>query len=191
MIAMNIDKSILREVKLKSGEMLTLRKPCVEDAKNMIDYLNTIGGESDNLLFGKGEFRLNGEQEAEYIRNSLTDENGLMILGIIDGSIVSISTINSLGRKRIAHYSDLSISVKKDYWRKGIGSAVMEELIRFAAENKTIQYISLGVRAENTHAIHLYEKYGFRKVGCHKNYFNINGCYYDEILMDLDLTQRP
>lgn len=33
--------------------------------------------------------------------------------------------------------------------------------------------------------IKLYGKYGFEKIGTHKNFFNIDGNYYDEILMDL------
>lgn len=40
------------------------RKPIKEDAKNMLEYLKQVGGESDNLTFGKEglpftpEFRL-------------------------------------------------------------------------------------------------------------------------------------
>jgi len=67
----------------------------------------------------------------------------------------------------------------------GIGTAVMEELIDFAKNNNTIKTISLGVKASNKKAQHLYEKLGFKEVGVHKNFFNIDGNYYDEILMDL------
>lgn len=31
----------------------------------------------------------------------------------------------------------------------------------------------------------MYEKSGFEKIGKHKDFFNINGDYDDEILMDL------
>jgi len=31
----------------------------------------------------------------------------------------------------------------------------------------------------------MYEKFGFEKIGTHKNYFNINGDFDDEILIDL------
>lgn len=87
--------------------------------------------------------------------------------------------------KRISHNSEIAISVKKDYWNIGIGSAVMEELIKFAKDKESIKIISLGVREYNINAIKLYEKYGFKKIGTHKNYFNIEETYYDEILMDL------
>ncbi|QUH19318.1 GNAT family N-acetyltransferase [Alkaliphilus sp. B6464] len=62
---------------------------------------------------------------------------------------------------------------------------MMQELIRFAKEYGTIRNISLGVKASNKNAIILYEKFGFQKIGLHKNYFNVNGSFDDEILMDL------
>jgi len=31
----------------------------------------------------------------------------------------------------------------------------------------------------------MYEKFGFKEIGVHKNYFNINGKFDNEILMDV------
>ncbi len=143
-----------------------------------------MGGESDNLLFGKDEFPLTVEQEIEFIKRVNGNENTLMLLGIIDDSIVSIAQISCHQRERISHNCDLAISVKKKYWRSGIGSAVIEELIRFATNHSNIKNIGLGVKASNENAIKLYEKLGFVKAGYHKNYFKINGVYDDLILMD-------
>lgn len=91
--------------------------------------------------------------------------------------------------KRIAHNSEVAISVKKEYWGIGVGSAVMEELIRFAKDHELIKNISLGVKASNERAIKLYERFGFVKVGSHKDYFNINGEHDDEYIMDLYLDK--
>ena len=176
---------ILKIIKLKSGKELLLRRPKEEDAEAMIEYLNIVGGESDNLLFGKNEFRLTVEQEREHIKSVNINDNALMLLGIIDNQIVSVSQVSAPNRKRIAHNSELAISVKKEYWSMGIGTAVMEVLINFAKNHETIKTISLGVKASNKKAQHLYEKLGFEKVGVHRNFFNIDGNYDDEILMDL------
>jgi RimJ/RimL family protein N-acetyltransferase len=178
---------LLKEIQLKNNQQLILRKPEIEDAKSMIEYLNVVGGESENLLFGKDEFRLTIEQEMEHIKSISNSTGTLMILGIINNNIVSIAQISSPNRKRIAHNGEVSISVKKDYWKMGIGSAVMEELIRFAKENNIIKNISLGVKASNTNGIKLYEKFGFKKVGVHKDFFNVNDNFDDEILMDLNI----
>ncbi|MEW8995533.1 GNAT family N-acetyltransferase [Clostridium sp.] len=180
-----MEDDILKIIKLKSGKELLLRRPKEEDAEAMIEYLNIVGGESDNLLFGKNEFRLTVEQEREHINNVNINDNALMLLGIIDNQIVSVSQVSAPNRKRIAHNSELAISVKKEYWSMGIGTTVMEVLIDFAKNHETIKTISLGVKASNKKAQHLYEKLGFEKVGVHRNFFNIDGNYDDEILMDL------
>lgn len=177
----------LKKIKLKNRQSLILRKANVDDAEKMIEYLNAVGGESDNLLFGKNEFHLSVEQEREYIKNLNNSKDVFMVIGIIDNKVVSIAQIRKLGRKRIEHNSEIAISVKKDYWGLGIGSLVMEQLIEFA-KNNNIMNISLGVKASNYKAINLYEKFGFKKIGIHKNYFNINGVFDDEILMDLYLN---
>jgi RimJ/RimL family protein N-acetyltransferase len=182
---MDFQENFLREVKLKNGKILIIRRPNIEDASSMVEYLNIVGGESDNLLFGKNEFRLTVEEEKEYIQNINKDNTSIMMLGVVDNKIVSVGQISSSKRKRIAHNSELAISVKREYWSLGIGNAVIAQLIEFAKSTDVIKNISLGVRDGNTNAIRLYEKHGFKKVGIHKDFFNIEGKYYDEILMDL------
>lgn len=177
----------MKEVKLKNGEVLFIRKPTIEDAENMIKYLNNIGGESDNLLFSKDDFHLSIEQEKEYIKNLTNNTNSIMLLGLINNEIISVSGLVTSSRKRIAHNSEFSISVKKAYWGLGVGNAIMDATINFAQSTKMIKNISLGVKSDNVNAIKLYEKHGFVKIGVHKNFFNIDGIYYDEILMDLNL----
>lgn len=180
---MSID--CISKVKIKNGEELILRKPLIEDAKKIIEYLNIVGGESDNLLFGAGEVTFSVEEEISFIESINKDKNSLMIIGLINNEIVSVAQISSPSRKRIAHNSEIAISVKKKYWSIGVGSAVMGQLIKFAKDSGVTKNIILGVNATNEKAIKLYEKFGFKKAGIHKNYFNINGKYYDEIIMDL------
>lgn len=186
-MGINLLDNTFKEIKLKDEQQLIIRKPELNDADDIIDYLNIVGGESDNLLFGAGEFRLTVEQERAHIENINKDTNCLMILGTIDNKIVSVAQISAPNRKRIEHNSEIAISVKKEYWGIGVGSAMMKELIQFAKEHISIKNISLGVRSINHNAIKLYEKYGFQKIGVHKHYFNVNGNYYDEILMDLQV----
>lgn len=182
------EKDYKKSILLKSNKKLVLRTPVPDDAEKMIQYLNTVGGESDNLLFGKDEFRLTAEQERAYIEN--IDQNTFMMVGLIDNEIVSVAQISSSGRKRIAHNAEIAISVLKKCWHFGIGSAVMQELLAYAKNKGSIKNIHLGVRDGNENAVHLYEKFGFQKTGRHKNFFNVNGNYYDEILMDFIIAAK-
>ena len=177
----------MRSMKLENGKCLVLREANINDAEAMLQYLNIVGGESDNLLFGANEFRLTVEQERNYIESMRGNDNALMAIGVIDGQIISVAQVAAPPRKRIAHNGELAISVKKEYWSMGIGTEMMKLLVDFAKETGVIKNISLGVKSDNEKGIKLYEKMGFEKVGVHKNFFNIDGKYFDEILMDLYL----
>ncbi len=176
------------ENKLKNGMDIIVRSAKENDASDMINYLNTIGGESDNLLFGKNEFRLSLDQEKQYLKNMDEDLKSIMLLVVLDENIVGVAQISSFNRKRIAHNGEFAISVKKEYWNMGVASILMDSIIKFAKEKIAIKIISLGVRDGNNNAIKLYEKFGFEKIGVHRNYFNINDKFYDEILMDLYIS---
>ena len=173
------------EIKLKNGKNLIVRRANVDDASKLIEYLNIVGGETDNLLFGENEFNLNEEQEKSFIENMNNKENSIMVVGVIDEKIVSVAQVSTSIRKRISHNAEIAISVKKEYWSVGVGRGVMKTLIDFAKNTGKIKNISLGVKASNIKAKELYNKFGFKEIGIHKNFFNINGEYDDEILMDL------
>ena len=54
------------------------------------------------------------------------------------------------------------------------------EIIKFAKEN-SFEVIDLQVRSDNLSAIHLYEKFGFKKIGMHPAFFKIGN---EEISFD-------
>ena len=51
---------------MKNGGRLLLREAQGTDAGVVLAYLNRVGGESDNLLFGKDGFPLPVEREAGF-----------------------------------------------------------------------------------------------------------------------------
>lgn len=173
-------------MKLKNGQELIIAKAKPEDAKEIIEYLNIVGGESDNLLFGSNGFHMTVEQESNYIKNFNGSDKSCMLVGHIDGMIASVVSLSGFGRERIAHRGEIAVSVRKDYWNSGVGTAMMKELIQFAKDVK-IEVIGLEVKADNDRAIHLYEKLGFHKIGTYEKFFKIDGNYYDSELMNLYL----
>ena len=98
--------------------------------------------------------------------------------------------VRAAGRTRIAHVGGVAISIKRAYWHLGIGSIAMQVMIDFAKSTGVLRVLSLEVRAGNERAIALYQRFGFAEVGRHAGRINVRGTYYDEILMDLDLTQK-
>ena len=175
---------------LKDGRTLILRDPTLDDAQEMVDYLKIVGGETDYLLADENGIEgLTLEGEKSWITGTLSAPNTKMFVGTIDGEIVLVCDVRAAGRPRIAHVGGVAISIKRDYWRLGIGSIAMQAMIDFAKSTNFLRTLSLEVREGNERAIALYKRFGFVEVGRHKARINVRGTYYDEILMDLDLTE--
>ena len=172
---------------MKNGMELSISKAVKDDARLLIEYLNTVGGESDNLLFGKNEFHMSVEDEEKYIENISDSIDTALFVGKINGVVVCVGSISSPNRERISHQSDIAISVKKVYWNIGVGTELMKTLIDFAKTNGKTEIVHLGVKADNLNAIKLYKKFGFEEIGIYKKFFKIDGLFYDEVLMNLYL----
>ncbi len=164
---------------------ISIVKASEEDAEAIIKYLNVVGGESNNLLFGENEFYMTVEEEQNLIRNLKSSLSSIMLLGKDNGNIVSIGSLSGFRSKRSSHRGEIALSVKKDYWNKGIGSAMMKELIQFGKEVVKLSVIQLTVKVDNESAIHVYKKFGFKQIGYYEKFFYIDGKYFDACLMNL------
>lgn len=171
---------------LKDGSKLILTNTKEDSAEELLNYFNTIFAETDNHVFGEGDFNFTVEKIKMKITGAKESMDSIMVIGKINGRIVSYGEFNSLGRRRICHNGSLSISVKKEFWHKGIATAMMKELIDFAKDNN-IRNINIEVKADNNRALRLYEQFGFKVIGIHKNVYKVNQNYFDEVLMDLNL----
>ena len=110
-----------------------------------------------------------------------------MFLGILDGRIVAVVNVNAPARPRIAHTCEIGVSVRKECWNLGVGSAMMDRLVRFARSTGILEVIHLSVRSDNVHAIRLYEKTGFVRIGTYEKYMKVDGRFHDVHLMNLYL----
>jgi ribosomal-protein-alanine N-acetyltransferase len=70
---------------------------------------------------------------------------------------------------RVGHL--ISIAVLEQYRGRGVGSALLSETIRALRDVYEVESIYLEVRVSNDVAIHLYEKFGFRKARIIKHYY--------------------
>lgn len=172
---------------LKNGQTLLLREADPDDAPKVLAYLNRVGGESDNLLFGKDGFPMPVERERAFLESQRKEEKSIMLAGFVGEEVVSISSVNALtSRKRVAHRAGVAISVGKPYWNQGVGRRAMETLIQFA-KNCGLEVLQLEVRADNAPAIALYEKVGFEKMGLYKKFMKVDGRDFDAWYMNLYL----
>ncbi len=164
---------------------LQIREAVPQDAEKMLAYVAQIGGETDNLSFGKAGFPFTAEQEAEYIKNVAVDPHAVHYVAWQGDEIVGDANLSSMPR-RMSHRAELGIAVRKTAWGQGIGTALLQKVVDYAKANG-VEIINLEVRSDNVRAIRLYEKFGFVKVGESPAFFKIGTEYIDFTLMMLDL----
>lgn len=156
-----------RTVVLKDGQTVCIRTPEVRDADKLVDYLGPLFVDDRYFLSTADEARAwqTPEQQRERIERFRQDDSKLLVISEVNARIVSISHIETPGRKRNAHVGQIGISILAEYRGLRLGTALMETMIDWAAAHPVIEKLALGVWARNEHAIRLYQKMGFVEEG--------------------------
>lgn len=171
----------------QNSENIVIRKAAKEDAKALLDYLDIIGGESDFLTFGEGQFGGSVWQEEEFISSALSRENSLFIIAEINGKVIGNLNFTGGSRQRTFHTGEFGVSVLKEYWGRGIGQQLIKYMINWSKQSGIIRKINLRVRTDNKRGISLYKKLGFLEEGIIKRDFLIDGKFYDSLHMGLSI----
>lgn len=172
----------------KDGRPLEIREARAEDARRLVAYVEQISGESDFLGFGPGEFGIGVEKEEEILEDYRTTGHKLYLVACMAEEIIGTLSYEAGKWPRLAHCCGIGMSVRRDHWDQGVGSALLDELIRRCRAGGVIKKINLRVRADNERAIHLYRKKGFVQEGTITMDTCVEGRYYDHHLMGLRLV---
>jgi len=164
-----------------------IREAIKEDAPELIAYLHKIGGESDFLTFGSGELTVSVSDEEAMLEESRNAKNKIMILALVGNKVIGCLHFTGGARARIQHTGEFGVSVLKDYWDQGIGTAMVQELIHWAKDSNVIRKLNLRVRSDNDRAVRVYEKLGFVQEGLITREFFMSAQFYNFICMGLNV----
>ena len=101
------------------------------------------------------------------LKSELENTNSYYIVAKSENDIVGFGGL----WKSVDDIHITNIVTKKTLRNKGIGNAILNELIN-QAKNFGYNIITLEVNENNTPAISLYKKFGFKEVGIRKKYYN-------------------
>lgn len=176
------------EYVLKDGEELIVRTPKEGDEQGLINLMQAVDSETKFLAREPDEFTFTLEQEREFIRNSINDENGFFLIAEINGIIIATCSVGIvMNNRRFLHRAAMGIVVRKDHWNRGIGKNLMQECIEWCNE-KGVEQLELEVVTRNNRAISMYLNFGFEIYGTKKHALKYaDGSYGDEYFMCLVL----
>lgn len=168
--------------------MIKVREVTVKDAKNLLEFCNQVGSETDNLSYGSEGMGLSVAEEEKILAKFQNAKTCHFLLAEENGQIVGTCNCRSFRKKRLSHRAEIGIAVKKTYWNKGIGRKLLTRLIDLSRQSG-LKILSLEVRTDNKGAIHLYESLGFRRIRTFEGFMEIDGKSIDFDIMELFLEK--
>lgn len=155
-----------KRVTLKNGQSCVLRSPEPEDAERLVEFVKAAAGETDFVIRYPEEADIPVEQEKFFLQHFNEAARELMILAEVEGKLAGNCNLSEVGKSRIKvrHRCACGVSLYREYWGLGIGSALLELLAEKAAE-LGYEQMELEVVGSNERAIGLYTKMGFVKTG--------------------------
>ncbi|MAH42367.1 hypothetical protein CL614_01425 [archaeon] len=181
---------VLKEFDIeKDGKKLSVKFRFLkknEDAEEMTKYINNIVSEKDNWLSMVKVVTL--EQESNFLKSKLKEQGGKnkYVVVDVDGKFSGSAEVR-FGMMGNSHTCSFGISLL-DYVRgMGIGTKLMEFLIKFAKKNGA-EILYIEAYKGNKRALHIYEnKLGFKEYGVKPKFRKkkVNGkvSYDDEVLL--------
>jgi len=116
------------------------------------------------------------------IAQLLTDYNSISLIARKNGEIVGFIVGMIYPEIKAVNGHILTIDVSPSHREKGIGLRLLQEMESIFAQ-KGVQVCLLEVREDNTAAISLYHKLGYKEIGRLENYYgNAHGIYLKKVL---------
>ncbi|MCD7954409.1 MAG: GNAT family N-acetyltransferase [Lachnospiraceae bacterium] len=170
---------------LKDGRRALLRSPKKEDTQGALDFLYIVAGETDFLMSYPEECRkYTAESEWNYLEQKNISENEAMLVCIVEGRLVGNCEISFQQNLKTKHRASVALGIIREFWNQGIGTRMLQELIRLSQSREDVLQVELDFIEGNNRARYLYEKMGFRITGIRPNAVRLkDGTLLNEYMM--------
>ena len=161
-------------------EEIIIVNKTLELADSFRDALDSVSRERMWLAFTKAP---SYEHMREFVGELIRD-NDIQVYAMTENKVVGWCDITRRKQAVFSHTGSLGMGILKPYRGKGLGSRMMEEVIRQAKANG-LEKICLEVYSHNEAGRALYKKFGFVEEGVKLKEVKIDGNYFDNIIMGL------
>ena len=142
-----------RKVLLKNNYELIVRTAYLVDAENIYNLMKSILKEKVFAIHEIDEFPESIKSYRSKIEKFKKAPGKLFLVAEINNVITGFVNFNNWDTRKTMHTGFLSVYIKKEYRGLGIGKILMNELIKWAKQNKMIKKMSLAVFGSNKNAI--------------------------------------
>ena len=161
-----------KTVTIKDGRECILRNGDEADGQIVYDLFVETHAETDFLLSYPEENTYTAEEERNFLKEMTDSENGIEIIAVVDGKAVGCAGIEPVGKKyKVKHRAEFGISVLRDYWYLGIGSALTAACIAQGETDFEVLYSPISATAIGTTSLII----GYHLSGKRKRLMRQNG----------------
>lgn len=177
--------NVIKQIISKKGNTVVFRYPTKEDFADMFSFACDIGAEDTTILLDRAPTE---EEEHDFFNTMIRDveaNKAIYIMAYVNGLFVGNGRVMRK-KYRESHIGDIGISLRAKYRDEGIGTELMGALI-VEAKTLGLRLLTLGCFENNTRALHVYEKLGFKRVGVIPGAIFYKGEYLNKIQYYLPL----
>jgi len=175
------------ETKTFGDKKIIVRKPVKSDERNLKKFqvfINSLVEEEAMILMNE---KATLKEEKEYVDSmlkSVKNKSRVYLIAEHDNKIVGNASIE-LEKWRTNHIGKFAIAIADGYRGAGLGNYLMSEVIKLAKKELSPKpkIIQLRVYSNNTPAVGLYKKMGFKIVAKLPKQIQWKGKLVDEFIM--------
>ena len=130
------------------------------------------------------------EEEQQYVDSLISDMDAgkkIHLVVEVEGKYAGNAELRKLPHRK-THVGELGISLRKEFRENGIGTELLKTLIELGKERR-LRLLVINVFETNHHALHIYQKLGFRRAGMVPGAIHFKNEYIGEVKMYLPLIK--
>ena len=158
-----------------------VREAVPADAPGLVALAQAVGAEPEGWLIADESWR-GVSDERRYLKAIKRHPHAAVFVAENAEAIVGRLSVARDPHPASFHVADLGLMVAAGHRRRGIGRALLERAVEWAAESR-VSKLELHVFPHNEPAIALYESFGFVREGFRKAHYRRGAGYVDAILM--------
>jgi RimJ/RimL family protein N-acetyltransferase len=176
-----------KNVRLQSGTTVTLRPMVKEDADKLYAFFARVPHE--DRIFLRDD--VSKREVIEAWARELDYDKVLPLVAEVGGNIVGDATLHRRTAGWTGHVGKVRVVIDKDYREKGLGTALLEELIAFA-KRAGLELLVAEVMANQTGALAALKNLGFEKEAVLYNHVkDQQGTRHNLVVMIKNLLTEP
>jgi len=152
------------------------------DAQALVSLAREVGAEPPGWLITRNSWRSVAD-ERRYLKALRRHTGAAVYVAETErGEIAARLSVARDPHPASRHVADLGLMVAAGHRRKGIGTALLEQAVRWARETD-VSKLELHVFPHNAPALALYEKFGFVREGYRRGHYRRGDELVDAVLM--------